>query len=1091
MLAEWRAEATDAALTAHVGPAVLGRALTSLHEGGVLSVEASPDGRRLTATVRGTAAVPYRTTMVLAGPGRSGWTSVCTCPVAVECKHAVAALLALRDGAAGPDAGLTAPLAEWERTLTDLVQATGGVAPGPPRVPVGLQFDIASEPAARASVGAPGSRPRLVRLRPVVPGRNGRWVRTGIDWRQLQYDNAQSGWDRAHVAALRALYATHQAARGQYYSYAPADVYLHEFGPGLWRMLEQAVGDGVALVAAGPRGLPVVLSGTPADLAVDARQDPRGGAELQAVLRVEGQVVDARALSFLGHPAHGVTVHEPDPGTALLLARLDRPAPPALAGLVARGRPVAVPAADVPRFLRDWYPDLRTRVPVVSGDDSVPLPEVVPPRLALTVRFPGDLSAELSWTVGYGPDRSFPPAPPGELAAPGSGRDLDAERELERRLPGPVGGVPELWTTDWRLAAQAELRGMEAMEFVAGVLPALASDPGVDLTVVGEPPDYRQSTAPPQISFTARDNTQSDWFDLGVAVTVDGQVVPFAQLFGALVSGRTRLMLVTGTWFSLQRPEFDRLRELIEEARALADVPADGVVAVSRFQAGWWEELLTLGILDEQSARWTRQVRGLLDAAHAEPPPAPAGLTAQLRPYQHEGFAWLSHLWSSGLGGVLADDMGLGKTLQTLALLCRAHEAGDLDEAPVLVVAPTSVLSTWVREAARFAPGLQVAVLRETERRRGTRLDQHVAGAHVVVTSYAVFRLEADQLQRLPWRGLVLDEAQTVKNHRGRTYQCARQLDAPFTLALTGTPLENSVMDLWSLLSITAPGLFPDPSAFTHHYRTPIERDGDRDRLATLRQRIRPLVLRRTKESVAPELPPKQEQVLEVTLNPRHEKLYQTHLQRERSKVLGLVEDMAKNRFTIFQSLTLLRQLALDPVLVDPDYADVPASKADAFVEHLQEVVEEGHRVLVFSQFTRFLRSIRERLTAEGIDTAYLDGSTRDRDAVIEGFRTGTAPAFLISLKAGGSGLTITEADYVYVLDPWWNPATEAQAVDRTHRIGQDKTVMVYRLVAAGTIEEKVMELKARKAELFADVVGEGALSSGALTAEDVRGLFG
>lgn len=199
---------------------------------------------------------------------------------------------------------------------------------------------------------------------------------------------------------------------------------------------------------------------------------------------------------------------------------------------------------------------------------------------------------------------------------------------------------------------------------------------------------------------------------------------------------------------------------------------------------------------------------------------------------------------------------------------------------------------------------------------------------------------------------------------------------------------------------------------------------------------------------------------------------------------------MAANRFTIFQSLTLLRQLSLDPVLVDPEYAGVSSSKADAFVEHLQEVVEEGHRVLVFSQFTRFLRSIRERLTAEGIAWSYLDGSTRDRDAVVDGFRTGTAPVFLISLKAGGAGLTITEADYVYVLDPWWNPATEAQAVDRTHRIGQDRTVMVYRLVAAGTIEEKVMELKARKQELFSNVVGEGALSSGALTAEDVRGLF-
>jgi SNF2 family DNA or RNA helicase len=383
-----------------------------------------------------------------------------------------------------------------------------------------------------------------------------------------------------------------------------------------------------------------------------------------------------------------------------------------------------------------------------------------------------------------------------------------------------------------------------------------------------------------------------------------------------------------------------------------------------------------------------------------------------------------------------------------------------------------------------------VVTVGETERRRGTSLTGVVSGAHVVVTSYAVFRIDADAWSGLPWQGLVLDEAQFVKNHQARTYQCARRLPAPVKLALTGTPLENSVMDLWALMSIVAPGLFPDPERFTESYRIPIERDGDGERLAVLRRRIRPLVLRRTKELVAAELPPKQEQVLEVVLNPRHEKLYQTHLQRERSKVLGLVEDMSKNRMTIFRSLTLLRQLSLDPALVDPAYADVRSSKADAFLEHLREVVAEGHRVLVFSQFTRFLRSIRDRLDAEGLGWVYLDGRTRDRDARIAEFRTGTAPVFLISLKAGGFGLTLTEADYVFVLDPWWNPATEAQAVDRAHRIGQDKTVIVYRLVAVGTIEEKVMELKARKQALFSRVVGDGALASGALTADDVRGLF-
>ena len=297
-------------------------------------------------------------------------------------------------------------------------------------------------------------------------------------------------------------------------------------------------------------------------------------------------------------------------------------------------------------------------------------------------------------------------------------------------------------------------------------------------------------------------------------------------------------------------------------------------------------------------------------------------------------------------------------------------------------------------------------------------------------------------------------------------------------------------MDLWAQLSVVAPGLFPNPQRFTEHFRRPIEREQDAERLATLRRRIRPLMLRRTKELVAAELPPKQEQVLQVELHDRHRRIYDKHLQRERQKVLGLVDDLDRNRFTILRSLTLLRQLSLHPGLVDPGHAAVKSSKVEALLEQLADVVAEGHRVLVFSQFTSFLRIVRDELDAAGTPYAYLDGRTRNREAAIARFRDGDAPVFLISLKAGGVGLNLTEADYVFVLDPWWNPAVEAQAVDRAHRIGQRKTVMVYRLVAEGTIEEKVMALKERKAKLFDQVVGGEALESAALTAEDIRGLF-
>jgi len=309
-------------------------------------------------------------------------------------------------------------------------------------------------------------------------------------------------------------------------------------------------------------------------------------------------------------------------------------------------------------------------------------------------------------------------------------------------------------------------------------------------------------------------------------------------------------------------------------------------------------------------------------------------------------------------------------------------------------------------------------------------------------------------------------------------------------VAMTGTPIENNLMELWSLLSIAAPGLFPSPDRFTDHYRTPIEKHGEVDRLAQLRRRVRPLMLRRTKDQVVRDLPDKQEQVLELDLLPKQKKLYQTYLQRERQKVLGLLGDVQKNRFEIFRSLTLLRQASLDMSLVDAAHGNVPSTKLDALMEILEDVAADGHRALVFSQFTRFLTLARERLEADGVECVYLDGRTRNRGAVVERFRTGTAPAFLISLKAGGTGLTLTEADYCIVLDPWWNPATEAQAVDRAHRIGQTRKVNVYRLVSRGTIEEKVMALKERKAALFDDVLGDGEFASTALTADDIRGLL-
>jgi SNF2 family DNA or RNA helicase len=639
------------------------------------------------------------------------------------------------------------------------------------------------------------------------------------------------------------------------------------------------------------------------------------------------------------------------------------------------------------------------------------------------------------------------------------------------------------------LAPRTRLTGIDTMRFSTELLPLLAGHPGLIVEVSGEPADYREAGETLRIAVSTDEMAgDTDWFDLGVTITVEDRPVPFLDVFLALSRGEPYLLLPDGAYFCLDKPELRALARLIEEARALQDSPA-GPLRISRYQAGFWDELAALGVIGHQAAAWREQVQGLLSAGAIGQAEPPAGLRARLRPYQQDGFGWLAFLWEHRLGGILADDMGLGKTLQCLALISHARQR-DPAAAPFLIVAPTSVVANWAAEAARFAPDLNVVPVSGTVARRGQGLGELIAGADAVVTSYTLLRIDFAAYAELGWSGLLLDEAQQAKNRQSKVYQCARRLAAPVKIAITGTPLENNLMELWSLLSITAPGLFPSPDRFRDYYARPVERQGESERLAQLQRRIKPLVRRRTKEQVAADLPAKQEQVLEVDLHPQHRRAYQTRLQRERQKVLGLIGDMDSNRFAIFRSLTVLRQLSLHAGLVDEAHAGLASAKVDALLGQLQEVTGGGHRALVFSQFTGFLGKVRERLEAEGIPYCYLDGSTRDRAAVVQRFKDGTVPVFLISLKAGGFGLNLAEADYCFLLDPWWNPATETQAVDRVHRIGQTRRVMVYRLVAKDTIEEKVMALKARKARLFSSVLDDGNAFGTTVDADDIRALL-
>jgi superfamily II DNA or RNA helicase len=1101
MPADWTRDLGDVTIARALGAPTAARGLAYARQGRVSQLTVDPAGRLLSAAVQGARAAPYR--VVVTPGGRPGtWTGHCSCPMAFDCKHVAAVLVATREQLA---ARSSAP-PSWEASLAALVR-DGRAATRPGAEPAALQLEVVDAGPYLGYGAGPRRAARRIRVRPVVRGRSGGWVRTGVSWRDIQYGAEHTPVDERHRTLLRAFAAAYLTHSHGYLGYAqdPA-VHLDELGPEVWSLLARAADAGLELVPAKGGPGPVAV-GAGVDVALDlSRAGAPGdtGVTLRPVLAASGGgLLATEHVDLVGDPAHGVFATGPaaidvllvpaddDRAAAegatrpgLLLAPLTTRPDQRVTDLLTAGQTLRIPDRELPRFLTGYLPALRQSITVTSHDGSVDLPEALPPRLTATVTFSADHAAALDWGFGY--------------AATGDGvgsrvgydddgawcgdvlRDQPAEGQLVAGLAEPIR----------RLVGPARrFTGMEAVDFTRDVLPRLRETAGVELAVVGAVPEFREAELPPVIRMSAEDSAEgTDWFDLDVTVSVGSEEVPLAALIAALAEGRSHLVLASGTYLSLDRPELAALSRLVEEARALQDRASQGL-RVSVYQVGLWEELLELGVVESQSVRWAGAVRGLIDLASVPRPPAPADLEARLRPYQLDGYQWLAFLWQHRLGGVLADDMGLGKTVQALALICRARESGDLP-GPFLVVAPTSVVGNWAHEARKFAPGLKVCTVTETSARRATPLGEDVSGVDLVVTSYALFRIDAEAYAGLPWAGLILDEAQFVKNHQAKTYQCARRLPAPFKLAITGTPLENSLMDLWSLLSIVAPGLYPSPQRFSEDYRKPIERGDDPDRLATLRRRIRPLMLRRTKEQVEADLPPKQEQVLEVVLNPKHQRVYQTHLQRERQKVLGLLEDLDKNRFEIFRSLTLLRQLSLDPGLVDPAYADVSSSKADAFLDQLREVVAEGHRALVFSQFTRFLTVIRGRLDAEGIPYCYLDGRTRKRAERIAQFKDGTAPVFLISLKAGGVGLNLTEADYCFLLDPWWNPAVEAQAVDRTHRIGQQQTVMVYRLVARGTIEEKVMELKARKQSLFSRVMDDDGLMSAPLSVDDIRGLL-
>jgi SNF2 family DNA or RNA helicase len=449
-----------------------------------------------------------------------------------------------------------------------------------------------------------------------------------------------------------------------------------------------------------------------------------------------------------------------------------------------------------------------------------------------------------------------------------------------------------------------------------------------------------------------------------------------------------------------------------------------------------------------------------------------------LRAYQREGLGWLGFLHRFGLGGCLADDMGLGKTVQVLALLDAVLESPDAPRRPSIVVVPRSLVFNWIREAERFAPRLRVLDFTGSARRLSS-IDSETVD--VVITTYGTLRRDAAALAAIRFDYAILDEAQAIKNPDSGAAKAARLLTANHRLAMTGTPIENRVEELWSLFEFLNPGMLGSASGFSELVRLTEMDDSPSGRTASsaprdlLARALRPVILRRTKEQVARDLPPRTEQTLKVVLQGEQRAFYDGLLASYRHSLLEQVDRMgiAKVRMHVLEALLRLRQAACHAGLVDPRMIDAPSAKLDALFPRLEEITEQGHKALVFSQFTSFLALARARLDAAGIPYEYLDGQVRDRKARVDRFQSDPAcPLFLISLKAGGHGLNLTAADYVFLLDPWWNPAVEAQAIDRAHRIGQTRSVLATRLVARDTVEEKILDLQATKRALADAILG-------------------
>lgn len=835
------------------------------------------------------------------------------------------------------------------------------------------------------------------------------------------------------------------------------------------RLLYRAIGSQ-------PMGQRLTVAEAPWQIAFRLQKQSDGTLELFPVVMGEGLEprVDGQFRLVSARPLWLMKEHQLLPIQSELDAEL-------LQDFIREGQPLKISPADADQFFEDYFLTLHGRCSLQT--DLVTWKELEVPAVDVRRRIylreeEGQLWIELRfgydrWEVTAGDTRRVFKEPGKPLYGRVTryqeleerSREMLCETGLRPRAEGDAGF--RLTTDPWHWLLHA--------------VPLLTAE---GFEVYGEESlrHHRVNRHAPEIELEVR--SEIDWFDLKLAVRFGEQSLSLAALRDALQKGTRYVRLDDGSMGLLPTEWFEKYRHLFEFAES-----TDTGLRFSKYHLTLIDELYQEATQKQGDERFLRSWEKLKRFAAIQPQELPGNFRGELRPYQKASYDWLYFLQEFGFGGCLADDMGLGKTICTLALLARENERGS--PRPSLLVVPTSLVFNWLAEAGRFTPDLQILAQTGADR---PKTAEGFRDYDLILTTYGTLRKDITWLKDYPFHYAILDESQQIKNPASQIAKAVKLLRATHRLALSGTPVENNTLELWSQFAFLNPGLLGNLTQFKERFARTIEREKDAEAAALLKRLIYPFILRRTKQQVAQELPPKVENVVYCEMEAPQRRLYQQWRDYYRAAVLGLIDEQGLNRsrMKILEGLTKLRQICCHPSLIEADCPD-SSGKLELFKEMLTSILAEGHKVLVFSQFVKMLEVVCRHLEAEKIIYEYLDGKTppRQRKARVERFQTdGRVPVFLISLRAGGLGLNLTAADYVIQLDPWWNPAVEVQATDRTHRIGQTRHVFAYKLITKGTVEEKILELQERKRRLVQELITTESSFFKNLTREDVRVLF-